>query len=213
MRNLHVVTHPEATHHVEGLVGGWFDSQLTERGLRHAGLIADALTSLTDSPSDTALFSSDLTRCRQTAAPLAERSGCEVTHMSSLREKSYGSGEGRPDAWFRERFTPPPATGDRLGHDEGLAGAETMGNFARRVYAGMDDIHAAAADRLNTLVVTHGGAATMVIAHWLRIPVEALSYARFRVSPGSITVLGEDDYFRNRTLVTLNGTAHLDCGN
>ncbi|WP_291799342.1 hypothetical protein [Brevibacterium sp.] len=29
MRTLCVVTHPEATHHVHELVGGWHDSELT----------------------------------------------------------------------------------------------------------------------------------------------------------------------------------------
>ena len=48
-----------------------------------------------------------------------------------------------------------------------------------------------------------------MIAHWLRIPEDALAYASFRVEPGSITHLREDDYFHNRTLVELNDTTHL----
>ncbi|WSB66685.1 histidine phosphatase family protein [Streptomyces decoyicus] len=43
MRTLYVVTHPEATHHVEGVVGGWHDSQLTPSGIRAALSIAQAL--------------------------------------------------------------------------------------------------------------------------------------------------------------------------
>ncbi len=43
MKNIFVVAHPEASHHRDGLVGGWFDSDLTERGVRHADNIADAL--------------------------------------------------------------------------------------------------------------------------------------------------------------------------
>jgi broad specificity phosphatase PhoE len=34
--NIYVVTHPEATHHIEDRVGGWFDSELTRKGLGHA---------------------------------------------------------------------------------------------------------------------------------------------------------------------------------
>jgi 2,3-bisphosphoglycerate-dependent phosphoglycerate mutase len=30
--------------------------------------------------------------------------------------------------------------GDRMNHDEGIAGAETRAAFARRLYAAMDDI-------------------------------------------------------------------------
>lgn len=211
MRRLIVVTHPEATHHVDGLVGGWFDSGLTARGRQDAARIADAVASCVegsgrDGGDGTALVASDLTRCRETAAPVAAALGVEATFLPALREKSYGEGEGRPDAWFRERFTPPPAVGERLGHDEGL-GAETMGDFARRVHTCMDEV--LAAGRPDTVVVTHGGTATMVVAHWLRLPVDALGYARFGVTPGSISVLREDDYLHNRTLVSLNQTEHL----
>lgn len=30
MERVYVVTHPEASHHVTGIVGGWHDSRLTE---------------------------------------------------------------------------------------------------------------------------------------------------------------------------------------
>ncbi len=29
MRRIYVITHPEATHHVENRVGGWYDSDLS----------------------------------------------------------------------------------------------------------------------------------------------------------------------------------------
>lgn len=43
MLNIYVVTHPEATHHIEDRVGGWFDSELTGEGHVHAARIAEAL--------------------------------------------------------------------------------------------------------------------------------------------------------------------------
>ncbi|MFI7064423.1 histidine phosphatase family protein [Kribbella sp. NPDC050124] len=207
MLNLYVVTHPEATHHVEDRVGGWYDSELTPAGLVHAGLIADALTQRVNDVAGVSVFTSDLTRTTQTAVAIGQRLDREPVSMSELREKSYGEGEGQPDAWFRDRFVPPPATGERMDHDEGLAGAETKLEWVRRVYRGMDQIMSAPAP--TTIVVTHGGSASPVIAHWLRIPWDALAYASFRVETGSITHLREDDYFHNRTLVELNDTTHL----
>jgi broad specificity phosphatase PhoE len=41
--NIYVVTHPEATHHIEDRVGGWFESELTVEGHVHAARIAEAL--------------------------------------------------------------------------------------------------------------------------------------------------------------------------
>lgn len=43
MRSICVVTHPEATHHVDGVVGGWHDSELTAQGRRQAEAIAQTL--------------------------------------------------------------------------------------------------------------------------------------------------------------------------
>jgi probable phosphoglycerate mutase len=45
MRHIYLVTHPEAQHHVDGIVGGWHDSDLTARGRLQAERIADVLAS------------------------------------------------------------------------------------------------------------------------------------------------------------------------
>ena len=205
MKELFVVTHPEASHHVEHRVGGWFDSELTERGVEQAQRIASALA--TSVQPDAALYSSDLRRTAQTAAAIGEQLDLQPIWLAELREKSYGAGEGKPDAWFRERFVPPPLDGERMDHDEGLEGAETKLQWARRVYAGMEMILSDSPRQ--KIIVTHGGSATLVIARWIGMPLDALTHASFKVDSGSITRLAEDDYFHNRTVAHLNDTAHL----
>jgi len=205
MKDLFVVTHPQATHHVDDRVGGWFDSELTALGETQALQIADALAERVRPGA--ALFTSDLRRTQQTADVIAARLGVPSRALFGLREKSYGEGEGQPDAWFRERFVPPPQHGERMHHDEGLAGAETKAEWERRVYAGMDVVAADPADQ--TVIVTHGGSASFVIAHWIGMPLVALDVVSFRMDSGSITHLREDDYFHNRTVLTLNETGHL----
>ena len=219
MKRLFVVTHPEATHHVDGLVGGWFDSALTERGLRDAGRIAETLRSdfglgSVDGAGDGArpsagvrIVSSDLLRTRQTAEVIADALGVPVELERGLREKSYGVAEGRPQSWLDERFITPPSVGERMDHDEGIDGSETKLEWFTRVYAAMERLEestaAAAEDSLDLVIVTHGGTATPVIASWMRIPLTACAYAAFRVGSGSITVLTEDDHFHNRSLTVL----------
>lgn len=205
MQEMFVVTHPEATHHVEGRVGGWLDSRLTERGHRDAGRIAEALAARLDPGA--ALFTSDLQRTQQTAEAIAPLLQVEPRPLPQLREKSYGEGEGRPDAWLRERFVPPPAAGERMHHDEGIAGAEPKAEWARRVYAAMSVIMEDPARQ--KVVVTHGGTATFVIAHWIGMPLNALDHVSFPLTAGSITHLREDDYFHNRAVVSLGETGHL----
>jgi probable phosphoglycerate mutase len=187
LRNVYVVTHPQATHHVNGLVGGWFESDLTERGLAHAGRTAEALASRFPADAAVEVYSSDLLRARRTAEVVGCRLSVDVVLDTNLREKSYGDAEGRPQAWLDERFVPPPAAGERMRHDEGVSGAETRWDLAVRAYAALDRILQSKGE--HQVVVTHGGTATF--------------------SPGGITVLRQDDRIHSRKVVHLNGIDHL----
>lgn len=213
MRHLYVVTHPEATHHVDRVVGGWFDSELTSRGRRQATAIAEAVRRLVPDEARAELFSSDLRRTAQTAEAIARTLGVAPVLLPDLREQSYGEAGGRPQAWLDERFVTPPVADDRrnsparLDHDAGIPGAETRRDLATRVYRAMEQI--TGRDCEHQVVVTHGGALTFVIAAWIRMPLDAAGYASFGSTSGGITHLREDDYFHNRQVVTLNAVDHL----
>lgn len=201
MERVYVVTHPEASHHVDGLVGGWYDSHLTSRGLAEAGEIARHLHSSSPAGESPQIVSSDLLRTRQTAEMIAELFDTDAILDPGLREKSYGVAEGRSQTWFRERFIPPPEAGERMDHDEGIEGAETKKEWVSRVHAAIARLEDGPAT--HRIIVTHGGSASLVIAAWMRIPAEACAYAAFRTPTGSVTVLEQDDRFHNRSLVTL----------
>jgi probable phosphoglycerate mutase len=208
VRSIHVVTHPEASHHLEGLVGGWHDSHLTPTGLGEAALIARALRTEIPEEAEVELISSDLLRTRRTAEVIAGLFGVEPVLDHRLREKSYGEAEGRPQEWLDKRFVPPPAAGDRMGHDEGVPGAETRAAFAQRVYAAVDEILQRPYE--HQIIVTHGFALTFVVAAWIGMPIDSLGYINLRAPSGSITHLREDDFFHNRQLTRLGDTRHLE---
>lgn len=208
MRSIYVIAHPEATHHVEKVVGGWHDSQLTLEGRRAAVSIAKALRAEIPEDAEVELISSDLQRAQQTADAVTELFGVQPSLDRRLREKSYGVAEGKPQEWLDQRFVPPPAAGDRMGHHEGIQGAETRGACAQRVYAAMDVFLRRPCER--QIIVTHGFALTFVVASWIRMPFESLGSVSFRAPSGSITVLREDDFFHNRQVVSLGDTRHLD---
>ncbi|MFI0976026.1 histidine phosphatase family protein [Streptomyces sp. NPDC021093] len=207
MRTLHIVTHPEATHHVEGVVGGWHDSHLTPAGVRAAIAIARELRARIPYDAEVELFTSDLQRTLRTADEVAELFGVRPTPDPRLREKSYGEAGGRPQEWLDRRFVPPPAVGERMDHDEGVAGSETKAEWARRIYAATDEILQSPCE--HQIVVTHGGSLTFVVASWIKMPIESAGYASFRAPSGSITTLREDDFFHNRQVVSLGDTRHL----
>jgi probable phosphoglycerate mutase len=204
VRDIYVVTHTEAQHHVDDLVGGWYDSSLTERGQRQAVAVADRLAELIDATP--LIVSSDLARTRETAESIAARFDTDFTSTGDLREMSQGSGEGKPQAWFDERFTPAPED-NRLDH-RSYEDGETKREMMTRIYRGMDAVLEDEAPV--QVVVTHGFALTFVIAAWVKMPLEAAGYINVRATSGGITHLHEDDFFRNRQIRSLNETSHLD---
>lgn len=207
-RTVHVVTHPEATHHVDRLVGGVHDSDLTATGVRHAHRLAAALRARVPRGAAVDVVTSDLLRTRRTAGAIGDALGIAPRLDARLREASYGEAGGRPQAWLDARLVPPPAVGDRLLHDLGVAGAETRLDVALRVYAATTDLLRRAVD--HQVVVTHGFAATFVVAAWIGMPVVAAGHVAFPVPSGSITTLREDGFFRNRAVLGVGDVAHLD---
>jgi probable phosphoglycerate mutase len=207
MRNVYVVVHPESTHHQHDIVGGWHDSDLTRAGMADASAIARAIAEQIPRGSTSEVYSSDLRRTQAVATEIGAALDVPVVSDRGFREKSYGEAEGRPQAWLDERFIPPPATGDRMGHHEGVVGSETKQDFATRIYAAVD--RALTSEVEHTVIVTHGFALTFVVAAWFRLPIDALGYMNLACSAGSITTLREDDYFRNRQVVRLDSTEHL----
>ncbi len=207
MKTLYVVTHPEATHHVERVVGGQFDSELTATGHRQAAAIAARLAETVPRGAEVELFTSDLRRTAQTADAIAAALDVVPVAMIDLREKSLGVAGGKPQKWLEDRFVPPPAVGERMHHHEGVDGAETKAELATRVYRAVEAIVARPCE--HQVVVTHGMAMTFVLSAWIRMPIEAAGYVAFRATSGGITVLREDDFLHNRAVVSLNDTSHL----
>lgn len=206
MRNVFVVVHTESQHHIEGRVGGWYDSELSPFGHEQAQQVAAEIHSLVPAGAPCSVHSSDLARAAQTAEPIASLLGAELVKDPGLREMSYGAAEGRPEAWLKDRFVPAPPH-NRLDHDSGIDDAETKRQFALRIYDAVDRI--LDEDVEHQVIVTHGFALTFVVMAWARVPIEAAAWVNLASTPGGITHLNEDDFFHNRGVRFLNKTAHL----
>jgi broad specificity phosphatase PhoE len=205
MKDLFIITHAESIHHVENKVGGWYDTDLTARGMRDAEATADRLATLIGQ-REIEIYSSDLRRASQTAAAIARRFGLPVTETADLREISYGVAGGRPQEWLDARYSPAPDN-NRLDYDCGIEGAETRRDVATRVFPCVNAI----VDRPcpNQIIVTHGFTLSLVIAAWMRIPIDACGFINFPAKSGSITHLRQDEFFRNRAVMGLADISHL----
>ncbi|MBB5915673.1 putative phosphoglycerate mutase [Nocardia transvalensis] len=203
------MTHPHAEHTEHDLVGGWHDSHLTSRGRRDAHLVAEELLRRRSTSRPSRITTSDLARCSETAEILAVTLGAPVTADSRLREISFGEAEGRPNEWLTQRQAPSPDH-NRLDHRGPIPGAETRREVADRVGACIRELMGDPDH--DHIVITHGYALTFVITAWMQIPSDAVGFASFATSPGAITHLRLDEYWRNRTLLSLADTAHLSTG-
>lgn len=206
MKRIYLVTHAEAQHHVDGLVGGWYDSELTARGRVQAERIGEVLAGRIGAGA-VEVYSSDLRRASQTAERIAGRFDVGVQVDARLRERSNGEADGRPQAWLDERRVPLPEYGDRLGHHDGPAGAETRLELVERLYPALDDIVRRPVDHL--IVVSHGSASSYLIAAWIGMPMRSTDRGFFPLKSGSITTLLRNDSHFSHQVVTLNETDHL----
>ncbi|OJF90331.1 phosphoglycerate kinase [Pararhizobium antarcticum] len=206
MKDLFVVTHTESIHHVEDKVGGWYDTDLTTRGMQDAEATAERLVALVGR-GEVEIYSSDLRRAAQTAAIIAGRFGLDVVETADLREISYGVAGGQPQEWLDARYRPAPDD-NRLDHDCGIEGAESRRDVAVRVFPCVGAI----VDRpcATQIIVTHGFTLSLVIAAWMKIPIDATGFVSFPAKSGSITHLRQDDLFRNRAVIRLADAAHLN---
>ena len=152
------------------------------------------------------IFSSDLQRASQTADIVGRRFGRPVTKTMALREISYGVAEGKPQEWLDARYIPAPDN-DRLDHRGNIEGAESRRDVAIRVYPFVDAI--LERESRTQIIVTHGFTLSLVIAAWMKVPVEACGFMSYPAPSGSITHLRQDDFFRSRAMIRFADTSHL----
>jgi broad specificity phosphatase PhoE len=132
-----LVRHGETDWNADGRLQGQTDRPLSDFGRRQAQQLADELAD----EELAAIYSSDLSRARETAEIVGERFGLPIVLEPELREKDWGTWEGLT-AVERDRV-------EFVGEST-EAHQERMLRALRRIA----DAHAAG-DRV--LVVTHGG--------------------------------------------------------
>lgn len=159
--------HGETEWNATGRVQGQHDTPLSALGHTQAAEAAPRLAAL----SPAALYSSDLTRAVDTAAPLAALTGLPVTYDRRLRERSFGAFEGLTRADMLERY-PAELALWRAGEDVPSIGLEPTVDVGKRVSAAIEEFVAAATSDAPIVIATHGGASIQGIAYLLGWPIE-----------------------------------------
>ncbi len=166
MTQLCLIRHGQTDWNLEGRYQGQSDVPLNENGHEQAKSLIEKLKEQTFS----AVYSSDLMRAQQTAAPIAKMLDIPIQIEPRLREINQGEWEGvlvddikarYAEIWSKRTVDPanvrPP-------------GGETVREVANRVYAALDEI-ARIFPTDQVIVVSHGLSIATAICRDKNIPV------------------------------------------
>lgn len=196
-----LVRHAESEHHIRRLSGGWTDTPLTELGREQAEAVANRLKREVAGP--VRVYTSDLKRAAETAAPIAAAFAVPAIGDWRLREHNNGEAIDLTIDEMLERFPqrPFPHPPDH----RPFPGGETAREFRARVDSFMEQL---SIEDATTILVTHGGTMRPLIGHWLALSEETVSAIGFPSPVTGITVLSVG-WHGMREIERLNDVGHL----
>lgn len=169
-RRLVLLRHGRTAWNASGRAQGHADIDLDETGHRQAAVAAPYVSALGLS----GMWSSDLSRARQTAEYVAAATGLPVKHDERLREFDVGRRQGLTLAEFAERH--PDEYVARFRADmPSVAGGESGPEVAARMVPALREFLDALGPGECGLVVTHGAAVKVGLAGLLGWGVEESS--------------------------------------
>lgn len=160
---VYLARHGQTDGNLKRIAQGWTDTPLNETGREHAAMLAGRLRGV----SLDAIYSSTLSRSRQTAEAVAAGRGVTVQSLPGLREIGLGRFENvaLDDPIMKTR---PPA--DKRGPDDGESGAQVEARVSEAV-AAIREAHASG----TILVVGHAGANGYVMRALLGVTAEEMA--------------------------------------
>ena len=147
---LYIIRHGETDSNANGIVQGWLDTELNEKGLAQAVEAAKQF----DKPID-AIYSSDLKRATQTALELRKKyPTVPYIEDARLRERNFGDAAGTriSNRDWEQLWS--------LNDSSTIPNAETLNDFSERVKSFLDELRTK--PYTSVLVVAHGGVLNQV---------------------------------------------------
>ena len=197
---LYLIRHGETDWNVEGRYQGQIDSTLSARGRAQTERLAEALAAV----PFRAVYSSPLSRSRETAQVVAAAHGLAVVPVDGLREVGMGEWEGLTEQEISERFGPVLTARRQDPERVTPGGGESLVALQAR---GLETVREIVARHPGetVAVVAHGGVNKTILLALLGAPLNR--YWAIRQDNGAINVLEFDA--RGARIQLLNETAHL----
>ncbi len=162
------IRHGETAWNVNTRIQGHLDIGLNDTGRWQAARLAEALRD----DGLTAVYSSDLSRARDTAQAVADRAGLPVTVDLDLRERSFGSFEGQTFKDIEARWPEQCERWRKRDPDFTPPGGESLNDFYSRCIASSGRI-AAAHPGQTIALVAHGGVLDCLYRAAARVTLQA----------------------------------------
>lgn len=191
---MYLVRHGETDWNLGRRIQGHSDTSLNDLGLRQAEQVAGRFRG----EKIGAVYSSDLSRARETAAKIAKQAGVEVFTRAALRERCYGDWEGLTYEEIRARFAE---------QDEASCGIETFEDMQHRAVTVLTEL---AANHPNEVivVVSHGGFINCFL-HYVTAGEQGTGITKIE-NTGVTTFRYTDNRWE---VLQVNNTDHLKSGN
>ena len=168
MKTIYLVRHGETLANRQGILQGWSNNPLDDTGEKQAA----ALVARAERVPLAAIYTSDLIRTRQTAAPLAQARGIQPIALPGLREVSFGKWDGhhldeiqeKDPETLRDIFLKPAQVD--LEAEEDLYASQKRG---WKTFKGL--VEKMEPDT-SILCVSHGGLIRLLVCSLLDIPID-----------------------------------------
>ncbi|MBN2810116.1 MAG: histidine phosphatase family protein [Deltaproteobacteria bacterium] len=169
--NIFLLRHGETVNTLDGPLryNGHFDVDITPKAHAQMAQRGQELSRFKIS----AVYASDLSRCRLGGEIIAARIGCPLILKKNLREMKMGDWEGLTLAEVEERF--PEQVKHKFADflNYRIPGSETVREVEARVYPEFDDI--VLQHRQETIVIiAHGGVNLLLLTRALGLPSQEL---------------------------------------
>ena len=164
-----VIRHGESEADLLDVHEGRADFALTERGHRQAEAMANYVA---DNYNISKIYASTLTRAKQTAQHLSDKTGISIVFDENLMEFNNGLLAGLPRAVVREKYPEVPD----LPIDKAVYGQESQVEFRQRAENALSRILNEVEPDETIAVVSHGGMINQLYRSFFNMPVDCIYF-------------------------------------
>ena len=192
-----VIRHGESEADLLDVHEGRADFALTERGHRQAEAMANYVA---DNYNISKIYASTLTRAKQTAQHLSDKTGISIVFDENLMEFNNGLLAGLPRTVVREKYPEVPD----LPIDKAVYDQESQVEFRQRAENALSRIMNETENDETIAVVSHGGMINQLYRSFFNMPVDCIYF--FNTADTGIHIWSLTD--RERRVIKANYDEH-----